>query len=398
MGTTYTTTVSLCCGKEHKCAGCGSTYAYVLKREVKGQGASSEASEKAASKNFDKALEREVDAQPCPTCGLYQPDMVASRLGPRHIAVFIVAAICLVVLMILHLASGVRDDVLVWWMVGVGGVALALHWVIEMGNLNRNLDANRDLARQRVQEGVIVQQDAGVAVGPQGTVWQPQKSLVSFMVLPLMLAALGLLALPQAMLKLSSWPVNANAYPPVVGPGDETCCYLTEKVKSIKGMWRGSAKAEGRVAGAQNEKFALGAASSTSTWGQNISAKSSEKELNGILWVNLTVPDDPKIVGKEVDCDVQLNVTYPVAQGNSFDDQNRLVKQTMRLTLAPAHAGRQFVNYWWTALLGGGGLVLLIGLIRFSLATGLRKQALPTRVFPLGDGQDEQAEGAPEQQ
>jgi hypothetical protein len=92
---TYTASVSGSTRRHVRCVGCLHEYDYVLHRSAYGGGhsafflANESASYKAkerARANLAKALDEGVDAVFCPSCGIYQPDMVSllkRQLGPK---------------------------------------------------------------------------------------------------------------------------------------------------------------------------------------------------------------------------------------------------------------------------------------------------------------------------
>jgi hypothetical protein len=84
MATTYTSTIQLRCWKQHTCVACGGGYRYELIRVIRGSARSAEGARAAAQKNFQKTLATDTDLQPCPTCGLHQPDMIGQRRAKRH--------------------------------------------------------------------------------------------------------------------------------------------------------------------------------------------------------------------------------------------------------------------------------------------------------------------------
>ena len=92
--TTYTATLKVNCRKEHTCVGCGDVYSYALDRDV---GASStesaEAAQKMAKEKAAQIMQKAVDLHPCPTCGLYQPDMVAKLRKKRYLIILLVGTI-----------------------------------------------------------------------------------------------------------------------------------------------------------------------------------------------------------------------------------------------------------------------------------------------------------------
>src|SRR5262245_11591348 len=84
MATTYTQTIPVSVWKEHPCAGCGTVYRYLFTRTMTGEGSTPKKAIAAAEAAVAHAIEHEVDLQPCPGCGLYQPDMVATQRYRRH--------------------------------------------------------------------------------------------------------------------------------------------------------------------------------------------------------------------------------------------------------------------------------------------------------------------------
>ena len=84
MATIYTQTIQVSVWKEHVCSCCGCRFRYRFRRTKKGTGGSPDAAAANAERAVVHALQREVDMQPCPACGLYQPDMVAARRVPPH--------------------------------------------------------------------------------------------------------------------------------------------------------------------------------------------------------------------------------------------------------------------------------------------------------------------------
>src|SRR5271155_1553019 len=77
------------CWKEHICAGCGRSYSYRLVRHVSVQNVTAAAATAAAEHATAPKLKNYVEQSPCPTCGLYQPDMVGAWRAQSHTGFFI---------------------------------------------------------------------------------------------------------------------------------------------------------------------------------------------------------------------------------------------------------------------------------------------------------------------
>src|SRR5262245_41237214 len=155
MATTYTSTVEVNVWKEHTCVGCGTVYRYLFKRTKTGQGATPDAARANVHKAVVAALEKEVDMQPCPGCGLYQPDMIGAQRWKRHWIVVGCGLPFFALWLILALA-----DVLAYsatcWLFALTGVALALvNLVVNARNPNANLEENLRLGQSREQAGEL---------------------------------------------------------------------------------------------------------------------------------------------------------------------------------------------------------------------------------------------------
>src|SRR4051812_14847174 len=111
MATIYTQTLHLNLWKEHICFACGCRYRPLFMPSKKRAGASPDKAAANAEKAVVKALSHEVDHQPCPGCGLYQPDMVAARRVPWH---WIISA------------SGFGVAVLLWILTGTDVLSLGV--------------------------------------------------------------------------------------------------------------------------------------------------------------------------------------------------------------------------------------------------------------------------------
>lgn len=386
MGTTYTTTLNLQCVKEHTCSCCGGAYQYDLRRKIQGTGGSAAVSQKNAAKNFERALKQDVDVHPCPTCGLVQADMVAQGRHKTHKLVFWLALVAAAAVLITRAAYGVNADTATWAALAVVGVAAAVHLAADLKNPNRDLAANRAAAQAKVTDGKLGHVRPGRLVSgteeEAARFGRPMLHLAALVMLP---AAVALVLWPEGLRAKNAWPLNDATYPPVAGPGDTVRIYMGQKIESVKGYWRGRPRATVAVMGGP-PATAVEAPSTTNdnNWGDNISVKSSEKRSNSTPYVNVTLPGDPSLAGKTVDCRVNLDVTYPEisSSGHSFANQHKRLTHgtTLRLANQPL-AGAAYDRAWWTGTAGGAGLLLVAGLLLMSSAKSLAGKAIPTRVL-----------------
>jgi hypothetical protein len=118
-------------------------------------------------------------------------------------------------------------------------------------------------------------------------------------------------------------------------------------------------------------------------WGSTISAKSSEKDSTSTPWVTVIIPDDPTLVGKNVTCDLDMNVTYPMFTGGSnFQTTTARMSRSLSLALAPTPgAGGNYSTWWWEGTVAGMAVMLVCTVMLVKGARRLQKQAKPTRVL-----------------
>ena len=382
MATTYTSTIEVKCRKEHTCLGCGAVYSYPFFRKVKGQGGSAERAKIVAQKNVAAVLEREVDLQPCPTCGLYQPDMIGQQRRRRHVIITWIGLVTLTALLIVRLAYGMRANEATQFISIACLAAFVAHMLVERSNPNRDLMGNTTLAADRVAEGTI--QFKPGRVGPQiDDFINPPKSTLHRMALPLLLFGAGLAYSPEFIRSQNHWPLNPDCYPPVVGAGDSTRIYMDDRINSVKGYWRGSPNAllqtpDGKPIMEAN------ATTNQNDWGSSISAKSSEKNTGSTPWVEVTLPAAGKkdLAGQTVHCVLDLKVDFPEMQGSSnFVTHHSTMSRTVDIRVAPAGSGTRYNQWWWESSLVGAFLVVACGIILVKAARALQRRATPTRTF-----------------
>ena len=148
MGTSYRATIKVRCWKEHTCVSCGGTFAYLFERKVTGQPTEDTASANARQTVMQK-LTSDVDQRPCPTCGLYQPDMVGSKRAWRHTMLALTTAFLLALLLVFYATEIVSPGLIVWIATGVAAVAMLGHLLTDLLNPNSNLEANQHRPRPR---------------------------------------------------------------------------------------------------------------------------------------------------------------------------------------------------------------------------------------------------------
>jgi hypothetical protein len=383
MGKTYTCTIPLKCWKVHKCSACEGTYRYRFERTIKGSAGSEAAARKNAEKSLQRQLESGVDQQPCPQCGLFQANMVGGRRSVLHGRVTVVFAIAIIIVAIIGAAHGLPFDRVSTIAAGIAAAGLLIHLAIAARSPNRNRDANRALAQRRVEQGTVQQLETGSAT--ESFESQTAAQLTGKHQIALLLLALGCVALfgPELERRAKGQALNADFYPPVVGPGDEPTVYMNESVTAVDGRWRGSGGAtvlNADKAGVSTDT--LDGRSRDSDWGSTISTKTKTNSVTP--WIVLQVPDDAKLTGKTLDLDVYLHLTYPKLTGDKqFLDADGEFRRHTTLSLSDAHAGATYYSRWWAGMIAGGLLGIIGGWWLARLAKAHTATAHPVGVMPI---------------
>ena len=146
MATRYTSTINVRCWKQHACVACGAKFSYLFRRKVTGSAGSPEGATRAAQKNVGKTLARNVNNQPCPGCGIYQPDMIGQGRAKRQTLLFILSVVAAVVLLVLSASHALQDNLFVPAAEIVFAALGLIQFFVNMRQPNRDLEANRGLA------------------------------------------------------------------------------------------------------------------------------------------------------------------------------------------------------------------------------------------------------------
>ena len=245
MTRTYTAKLEIRCWKAHTCLGCGGRFAYLMCRKLAHGGSTPERATEKVRAAAQRAMASDVDRRPCPTCGLYQPDMIALRRRSWHRWLLPAALLAMGLAAGLYLGHVLQADRALFLAMGTVAVIGALGFFIDLRNPNRNLEANRGTAEQEIAAGRLRLLQPGMPLGPD--FGPPATGLYGLLAFGLAAAGLLALAAPELMRRERAWPLNAECYPSVAGPGDETCVYLPDSVSSIKGYWAGKARVTAQV-------------------------------------------------------------------------------------------------------------------------------------------------------
>jgi hypothetical protein len=286
----------------------------------------------------------------------------------------------------------------------LGGVCaiplLAAHFLIDANNPNRNRDRNRKQARRLAKDGDIWvpedRQPKELSDQPIGTGVFSTHYLCYAMLAGAVLAFF----LPVGLKVVTGMKSNADWYPEVAGPGDSPYVYFKDSLSSVKKLWNAQARVTVINPADIGGPIAINATTNSDNWGNTISVKSSEKNSYFRPWARLQIPADPRLAGKTLQLQIDMNVTFPKVMGaNQWQQQTQAISHRTSLTLSSSGAGMLLKMSFWVGFLGGTVLLFLAGGLLPVFSNKFRAQALETSIFvPEGqrrvvdDGEDEEEE------
>lgn len=415
MATTYTSTIDVNVWKEHTCLCCGTVYRYLFKRTKSGQGATPDAAAAAAHNAVIEALTHEVDMQPCPGCGSYQPDMIASVRASRHWWMFAIGLPFFALFIILVLADVLSITTGAYALALTAGLLLMVQLGIDLINPNASLEANQALATQREEDGEIWVPSGRKGEGTGEPVGSGVGSGHNLGYALLILGALAFLLAP-AYASLTGAHLNSSWSSEVISPGEEPYVYFNESLTAVKGYWNLPAQrvndiemrtmqdrpllmldrtggprsnpeiriANWRDLGLDGPRPALSCRSKASTWQQNITIGDKESTTStGKMWAYVKFPDDPRLAGKPLDLEIEMTVLYPKLGSSNSEYFNAYKNFSHRatVTLTPGKAGAAYLACWWFGVLAGCLLSIAGGITLPLASSAFRHKALPTDIF-----------------
>lgn len=384
MSTTYTVTANVKCWKKHECVDCGCEFRYKFKRTIQGTGNSEKAAHASANKNVEATLRQQVDVRPCPSCGRVQPDMIGQVRAANHSIVGWVTLSIVSMFVILGATYILGASAAPFIVAILLAAAAVVNFLIAIRNPNSDLEANRSGTEKSVRKGEVEITEEGKTSGlekPPHPMGMPHWIGIGAGGL----AAIVALA-PVICTSFNGLKTNRESYPQVVSPGDEVKVYFDDTIDCVKSYWSGSPIAKITNAADLGIAENILSASKTSTWGGNISVKSSEKHSRPSIWATLTLPNDPKIAGQTIRVRVNMNVRYPNADASDrFNDQNKPMSKEFEITVSPSSASTKYGTLWWLGMAGGSLLSVGSCFYLRSLAKSLQAHAIPPDVESITD-------------
>jgi hypothetical protein len=353
---------------EHVCVGCGGAYRY-----KSGQ-----------SRVQRRRPKPRIAMRPCPTCGHYQPDMIAAQRFQFHVGLGFAAAAVAVSLCFVGWTMTLPEWGTTLAAAAVAVLALLAQSAILLRDPNRNPEANRQKAKRLRKLGILERLRGET---PELTKEEPPRPRVgSAHAVVLVGLALGILPfLTAELVRLAlGWPLNRDWYPAVIGPGDESRIYFSPYIVCLNGMWDGDARAE--VLNADAAGLADGqlkAVTHHAAWGGVIHV--DQKHGGGDFrwpWVDVQIPNESRLAGKELRIKTDLVVTYPAPSGMKYVNEERDSTQTVVVKLADRPgAGRVYASLCRGGTLGGALWLVLMGLAIGLAARPYRHEAFPAKVI-----------------
>lgn len=384
MARSYTTTIKLNVWKEHTCVCCSGSFTYNLVRKIKGTGRTADKAQQLARKKFEKALVSDTNLEPCPSCGLYQPEMIGQRRARLARIIAWSSLVLLATTMILLGTDAIQSDLATWVTVVIGLLSVALLAKQEFSNPNGNPSRNLSLAQQKLAAGELRAEPVPFAGSTDPFSRLPGSGLNRITLL-VMLVGVAAMDGAEAMRSARKWPLNPMLYPAVVGPGDTSKFYLTQQIHSVDHHWVGSASVTlFQDADSSGKTTSLRAQTNQNNWPSTMNVKPEEKDTASNPWVKMTMPADASLAGNTVRAHVLLDLEYPEISGpTSFSTQRKTLEEETRIQLASPNAGALYSSLWWTGTGMGLAAVVFGSAIIAGSGAALRKRGNPAKVYPV---------------
>jgi hypothetical protein len=375
--------------KGYTCANCGAQFEILMARTKTVRGTSKEAAQRRAVVVASGEIKYENDPRPCPTCGLYQPDMVARPRFRRHCVVFIAMTLFLIFVGTpLILVSPVvywgyfMSPTTPWVILAVLLAGVLAHLRIDTHNPNQHAQSNRDSAQVHLDSGSVVVIKAGDelrAYEPQvHAAWRPAGHFILYAVMltvPLFIPA------GEIMRLLNGWSVNRATHPLIVAPGDSVDVLMPDTITCVEGYWRGSGRAEVLNAPDLGIPSELPMTSRSAKWNDQVQVKRREKSVDHRPFGTVEIPDDPRLAGQQLQLKMDLEVVYLQETADGFRDVNASFTQTTTMTLVADKGARwRYTIWYWVGGLGGLVLTWLMSCAIVLRTKGMRSKGVPTEV------------------
>jgi uncharacterized integral membrane protein len=390
MSTKYIAEVNINCRKEHTCAGCGALYSYPLVRKIRVESTTSQqAAQEQANANAATTTQKEIELHPCPTCGLYQPDMVAKQRKAWHLTILIVGSIVAMIILLVANAgfaealsfTALQANTATIVMVFITAAEFIGYMLVEFTNPNADPSANARLSAAAVAGGAIRHVPGRISQPPADLI-HPPKSTAHRLALPMVLLGVALIGSSAVIRSMNHWPLNPDCVPSVVGAGDNVRIYMKESVVSFNADWRGEPKVtfttEKNSSPINANASAPGRGGTWEGGGTQLTVRGASSEAI-VACVDILVPQS--LTGGTANCRIDLDVTYPAEGSSGYHIERTLLQHSFTVNLAPLGAGSLYTTLWWGTTLSGLLLTVIGGILLVRAAASFSSRALPVRVL-----------------
>lgn len=367
--------------KQHCCVQCGTLYRYRFTRTCAVVGFTAAKRQAKMKAGLDRMVAGAIELRPCPECGRRQPDMIARQRRIRVWWMLFGILLGLFTLTVLTLNDQGTIQRLTLCAVGWAAAgALALAWLASR-NPNADLVRNRREAAAAVSRGTVRVDAPGRPDAPPSPVPGEGWRRAGVIFYGLLIAATLLPLAAEGARRIARWPFNSTLFPPVVGPGDHTSCYLPELIHCVQGYWRG--QAEARLANAKElgvTDSELPAVTNGFQWTDDLSVDAGQTDLGVHPWVTFTLPRDASLAGRTASVRLRLRAVFPkMVTDSTFTTGKQELAGEVTVTMASPGAGRMYLGLWYGALAGTSVLLTLAA----RRAVGKLPPSTETALIPL---------------
>ncbi|MDO4570793.1 MAG: hypothetical protein Q4D38_10440 [Planctomycetia bacterium] len=339
----YRASVNIKFKRIHQCAGCGQYYGYEVEASPSGEAYDESRAREKLEADFKQTVEKRIKYKPCPICGTVQPEMCEERNERWTIWASLVALISLISVSVFYFTNEsilTKNFELMRQLQThyslILGVTLSLYLLIYIylrsPNDPNQLVKNREKSRKRLEEGklflaevknggtdatqVTILESPHIHECPEPTPMNYVRTFRSFRLPLLAILCFTSVYIYAACIKAS---YNLNAYPPYVGPGEETTLLLRTGIRSIKGDCKGQYVVQGQFTDVPGT-FIMAEKNEDENFPYSYSVEPSEKDKDCMLHVELKLTPQmlsesgvpfESVGGKTIQGKIEGKLRYP---------------------------------------------------------------------------------------
>jgi hypothetical protein len=383
--TQFTASLQARAWKQHSCFACGCVYRYLVSCSAQDTGGLEVIAHERAAKKAVAKLQEAVEARPCPTCGLVQPEMAGKKKESWHALTWFGFTVLGAAAAVLAGTQVVPFEQAAVGAAAVAGGGVLLHLMIAFSGGGRGAGLRRAQAQAAAGTTVVVQPGDANGPMPAPRRWTARQTLGT-----LLSAAAGLAFLYSAHVVATRQPPDdPTPNLPKAAPGRPyKVVFENPPFKSVEGRWSATPTAVLVNYKELGLPKTVAATSNAAPYADSIRVEAkATNETPKDLFANVIVPDDPKLGGKTLKFKVTLNVVYPVRLNkDTFDQKVTTVSREVTIrasTEAEIAEDRRVIQgalsgigAGFAAALAGAGLLVWGG-------GSLKKQGAPSEVVPL---------------